>query len=102
MSEKYYYDRKQYVEVVLDATLSPMQDFDNIRYSKDAVTDKEYIRLADQIGGCVFLDVTAEPLGEVLKDVSRIVLNDELEGAQFPKNIVSDIETKRKVAPLFR
>lgn len=102
MSEKYYYDRRQYVDTVLNNALMPMTDFGEIRYARSAVTEKEFVKIADLIGGCAFLDVTAEPLEKILKDVSKIVLNSEL-GAKFmPSNILVSAEEKRAAAALFR
>ena len=98
MSAIYYYERKEYVETVLDAALAPLQDFEAIRYAKDADTEREVIKLSDEIGGCVFLDVTAEPLEGILKDISSIVLK----GEKAVPNIICDREEMRRVAPLFK
>ena len=97
----YYETRKSYVEGLMIA-LAPMQDFNSIDYARSYSTDEEFTRITDTIGGCVFLDITALSRAEILKEVARIILCDELMGQYSPKHIIHDTDKKRKIAPLFK
>ena len=87
-------EKKQYVES-LHGFLAPMQDFDSIKYARTH-TGAEYIRVADVLGGCAFLDITGEECGQILDNVAQIVRR------EVPQNVIHDIDVKRKIAPLFR
>lgn len=90
-------NKKAYVEDQLGDVLSVLPDFGSIKYAYDRITEQEYIRIADDIGSVVFVNVTASSAGELLKDVCRIVAGDNP-----PFGIILDTDTKRKIAPLFR
>ena len=87
-------EKKNYVES-LNEMLAPMQDFESIKYATTS-TGGEYIRIADIIGGCAFLDVTGDSLEQTLEKVAQIILH------KVPGGVVKDIESKRKIARLFR
>lgn len=87
-------EKKNYVDS-LNEFLAPLQDFDSIKYARTS-TGAEYIRIADNLGGCAFLDVTGDSLADVLNDVAQIILH------KVPMNIVQDIDHKRRIAPLFK
>lgn len=100
MNRALYEDKRRYVDG-LNTHLAPMQDFDYIKYARSAITAEEYIKIADKIGGYVFIDVTASTTEDILKDVSRVVLNGELDGKHMPKGVITDKAKLRAIAPLF-
>ena len=98
----YFARRRDYVEGLATA-LQSLQDFDQILYARTYTTEEEFVKLADTIGGCVFLDVTAVKEDEILKDIARIILIDEINPHKLtPKFVITDIEKKRSVSMLFR
>ena len=99
MDGKMYADKETYVNGLNNA-LEAMQDFDYIKYARTGV--EEYIKIADKLGGYVFIDVTGNEKSDILKDVARVVLNEELDGKQFPRGIINDKVKLRQIAPLFR
>ena len=88
-------ERREYVES-FNNTLSTLEDFDYIKYARSYVTEQEYIKIADNFGGCVFLDITAMKLSNILKEIAVVVLG------KVPKSCITQTETKRKIAPLFK
>lgn len=94
-------DKRDYIDSLRSA-LEPMQDFDDIKYARSYVTEEEFVRISDQLGNAAFLNVTGMSKAELLKEVSRVVLLDELQGQFAPKSVITGIDAKRKVAPLFR
>ena len=94
-------EKKKYVES-LHAMLAPLQDFDSIKYARNAITDEEYVKISDTLGGYAYLDVTAMDLESILKDVARVILNGEINGNQFPKSLIYDKEKLRAIVPLFK
>ena len=48
------------------------------------------------------LDETGSTLEQILKDVARVILYNDLEGCQLPRNIIVDKTRLRKIAPLFK
>ena len=92
--------RKKFVEDGLGTMMSVKRDYAYIKYARTGVTDSEYMRIADIFGGVVTLDITARSLEDILEDVSRVNLIDK-EDIAPPKNVVTDKETLRKIAPLF-
>lgn len=96
-----YTDKRDYVSA-LKAVLEPIQDFLDLMYARSYVTEEEYLKISDQLGNAAFLDVTGMTKAEMLKEVARVILLDEIQGQFAPKSVVADIETKRKIAPLFR
>lgn len=96
-----YTDKRGYTDT-LRAALEPMLDFDDIRYARSYVTAEEFVKISDQLGNAAFLDVTGMTKAELLKEVARVILLDEIQGEFAPRSVVTDIDTKRKIAPLFR
>ena len=101
MNKKLYEERKRYVES-LNSALAPMEDFDEIHYAREPITNEEVVKISDKLGRCVYFTVTGNSLERILKDVARIVLNSELGGRFMPAGLIQNIHKLREVAPLFR
>ena len=99
MNKNLYYQKTVYVESLKQA-LSAMEDFDDIAYARSSVTEEEYLRITDKIGGVVYIDVTAESNEDILKDVAKIVLNAETN--ILPKGVITDKPKLREISELFR
>ena len=97
MDGKMYADKANYVNG-LNNTLEAMPDFDYIKYARKGV--EEYIKIADKLGGYIFIDVTAYEKSDILKDVAKVVLTDET--MLLPKGTIIDRQKLRQIAPLFR
>ena len=94
--------RRDYVEG-LAVALQPLQDFDQIMYARTYVTEEEFVRISDIIGNVCYLDVTALTLAQVLKDVAKCVLIGEVNNREMiPESLITDINKKREIAPLFK
>ena len=91
-------EKKDYAQV-LDAALDPMLDFDSCEYAINEITQEEFLRISDKLGSCCYLDITGMSRAQILKDVCKIVLLDQARLA--PNSIITDIDKKRRVAPLF-
>ena len=89
----HYTEKMNYVQG-LNFALAPLADFEAIKYARTH-TGAEYIRISDTIGGCAFLDVTGVGCDGILDNVAQIVRH------EVPKNIVTDISSKMKIAPEF-
>lgn len=96
-----YTDKRDYVSA-LKAVLTPVQGFEDIKYARSYVTEEEYVKISDQFGNAAFLDVTGMTKAEMLKEVARVILLDELRGGYAPESVITNVTEKRKVAPLFR
>lgn len=92
-------EKKEYAEV-LNAALGPMLDFEACEYALEPVTQQEYMKISDKLGGVAFFDVTGMTRGEILKDVCKVVLIDQ--ARLVPDSMITDINMKRKIAGLFR
>lgn len=96
--------RKLYVEKILHTAMKPKRGFDYIKYARDAVTDREFVRIADKRGTHITLEITAEPLEDVMTDLFTIALfgivgkHDRL---RVPGNIITDGAELLEIAPLF-
>ena len=94
--------RRDYVEG-LALALQPLQDFDQILYARTYATEEEFVRISDIIGNVCYLDVTALSLAQVLKDVVKCVLIADINDRRIiPASLITDINKKREIAPLFR
>lgn len=93
-------DDKRKYSLILNEALKPMLDFDSCAYAVNEITQEEYLKISDRIGGVAFLDVTGMTEGEILKDVCKLVLIDQ--ARLVPDSYIDDLFTKRKVANLFR
>lgn len=98
-----YYDlRKNYVEGLRTA-LAPIRSFDNIEYMKRTLTGEEFVKISDLLGASMFLDVTGMERAEILKDVCRVVLMDDVnDSAIIPHGFITDDDKRLGVAELFR
>ena len=98
----HYARRRNYVEGLAMA-LQPLQDFDQILYARTYATEEEFVRISDIIGNVCYLDVTALSLAQVLKDVIKCVLIGDISDRRIvPESLITDIEKKREIAPLFK
>ena len=95
MATKQIFKEKESYINDLNKVLKPLHDFNRIEYARNAITDNEYVKMSDIMGGCQFLDVTGMSLEDVLIHVSILVLG------YFPASIIKNRESKRKVARLF-
>lgn len=98
MNGKMYADKAEYVKGMMP-TLEAMEDFDYIKYARSDM--QEYIKIADKLGGYVFIDVTGYEKGDILKDVAKIILSEEKEH-HMPAGVILDRAKLRQIAPLFR
>lgn len=102
--ENEYRIRRAYVEKVLALALKPKTGFDYIRYAKEAHTDREFIRIADKRGTHITLEVTAQPLEEIMQDVFKIALFGIMgkhDRITVPGNIITDGAALLELAPIF-
>ena len=87
--------RKSYVEGFVPV-LSAFVDFDSIAYAWSIQEGSEYVKVSDTIGEPAFFDVTgltrAEMAGEMFK---------YFDGTGSDR-IITDVETKRRIVPLFK
>lgn len=88
-------DKRNFVEK-LNEVFDVMDDFCEIRYAYNYVTEQEYLKVSDTIGNVVFMNVTAFSESEILRDVCKIVASGDL-----PFSIIHDTATKKKIAHLF-
>ena len=98
MDGKMYADKANYVNG-LNNTLEAMPDFDYIKYAR-TMNGEEFVKIADKLGGYIFIDVTAYEKSDILKDVAKVVLTDET--MLLPKGTIIDKQKLRQIAPLFR
>lgn len=103
MNEKAIYrDRKKYIEETLNAVIAPSKDYKRIDYVVQGITSQEYIRVSDRYGNCLFLDVTARSLEDILKDLSKLILNpDFMNEFPIPTSLVTGKEERYEAAELF-
>lgn len=96
--------RKDYVENVLCEALKVKSDFEDIRYGRNVLTEREYMRVRDIFGGHITINITNLELHEILNYACWIVLNGFVRegGIPVPDGIVADKDELRKLAPLFK
>lgn len=92
---KLFDEKRKYVESLNDV-LKVFEDFDYIKYARSYITEQEYVKVVDKVGGCAFLDVTAMSTANVLKEIAVMVLGN------VPKSCIASTDMKRKIAPLFK
>lgn len=99
-----YYDlRKSYVEGALQMALTPIRSFDGIEYTRKALTGEEFVKISDLTGATMFLEVTGMTRAEILKDIARLVLMDDInDSAVIPVGFVWGQEKKLEIAELFK
>lgn len=96
-----YINRKRYIEGVLGVMLSVKPDFGYIKYAYKHSPHGEYMRIADIKGGTATFDITDKSLEDIVEDVCRTILL-EKENILPAANMLTDNETLRILAPLFR
>ena len=100
---EYYSLRREYVEGALRMALTPIRSFDGIEYTKKTLTGDEFVKISDLTGATMFLNVTGMSRAEILKDVSRLILMDDInDSAIIPHGFVTDEDEKLTIAELFR
>lgn len=99
-----YYDlRKTYIEGALQMALTPIRSFDRIEYTRKTLTSEEFVKISDLTGATMFLDVTGMTRAEILKDVARLILMDDInDSAIIPVGFVTDQDKKLGIAELFK
>lgn len=73
MIEKMYAEKKAYVEETLKNALKPMDDFGNIQYARDVITNEEYVKLVEADGYPWYVNVTGNSLGAIAQEVAAMV-----------------------------
>ena len=96
-----YASRKNFVENGVGSMMAAKKDFDSIQYARSAVTEREYIRIRDIFGKAVTIEITGDDLEKILSDMSRIILMGE-EKVSAPSGVITDSESLRKIASLFK
>jgi hypothetical protein len=96
-----YASRKDFVESGIKPLMKAKQDFQDLRYARSSITNREYIRITDITGKALTLDITGDSLEKILMDASRIILMGE-EKVHAPTGTIIDMEVLRKIAPLFQ
>lgn len=101
---KEYETRRAYIEKILGLALKPKTGFDYIRYAHETLTDREFVRIADKRGTHVTLEITAQPLEEIMADIFKIVLFGVMgkhDRMTVPGNIITDGAALLELAPIF-
>lgn len=94
-SGQMFEEKCKYIESLNDV-LKVVEDFDYIKYARSYITEQEYIKVADKIGGCMFLNVTAMDNACILREIAVMLVN------RVPKSCITSTDVKRKIAPLFK
>lgn len=94
-----YASRKSFIEGIGEL-MSAKRDFLDIRYARTAVTDQEYVRVRDIFGKASTFEITGDGLEKILSDMCRVILMGE-ENVSVPNGYIDDVETLRKISPLF-
>ena len=90
-----YAERAAYIEL-LSLALQPLQDFGQLEYAYAPEKSSEYLKVSTVFGDSVFLDITAMPEEEILKELCRMVLNINI------TSDICDLEQKRQIMSLFK
>lgn len=96
MDIKYVYQKKRDFVKSLNEPLSVYEDFEAIEYTYEPKLGDEYIRVRDKLGYATYINVTANSEAAILKEVARLMLDEK------PVGLVTSIERKRAIAPLFK
>lgn len=89
-----YKNRRDYV-AILNYALRAFPDHEGIAYV-NTEEGKEYVKIWDQIGGAVYLEVTGLKLYEIFDSVALCMRSQE------PPTMVNDIQIMRSLVHLFR
>ena len=92
-------EKRNYIKT-LNAALAPLLDFDKCEYALSDITQEEFMKISDKLGSVAYFDITGMTCGEILKEVCKAVLIDQI--SFVPESVITNIEKKRKVAALFR
>lgn len=95
-----YAERRAFVESTCKNFLSPMKGFESIVYGRRYGTDEEFVRVSDKMGTSLLLDVTALSKSDIVREICKIALFDEL--GTVPENIVSDKSVQMRASELFK
>lgn len=96
MDIKYVYEKKRAFVRSLNGPLSVHEDFESIEYTYEPKIGDEYIRVKDKLGYVTYINVTANSEAAILKEVARLMLDER------PVGLITSIERKRAIAPLFK
>lgn len=97
----YVQAQRDYIEGAISKAMQALDDFSSVRYAW-SITGGEFVKISDTIGNVMFLDVTGMTRAEILKDVAKCILLDDMElGGLVPESLVKDINLKREIARLF-
>ena len=96
MNEAMISKKRAFVEIQIGGVMKSFVGFESIDYAYDARTEDEYVRIRDEAQGPLFIKVTGCSEGTIAKDVARVMLN------QKPDGMVTDLDAKKNIAPLFR
>ena len=94
-----YESRQKFIEGI-GVLMSAKKDFLDVQYARASVTDQEYVRVRDIFGKASTFEITGDDLEKILSDMCRVILIGE-ENVTAPSGYIDDIETLRKIAPLF-
>lgn len=99
--------RQEFIEIKLRDILKVKSDFEDIKYGRNSLTEKEYMRVKDIFGGHITIEITNLELSQILDYVSWIVVNGYItddKGVACPDSggIVTDRYELRKLAPIFK
>lgn len=93
-----YASRKNFVEG-FGEFMEAKKDFLDIKYAR-TTTGKEYVRVRDIFGKAATFEITKDDLDRVFADMCRLALMGD-EKVSAPRGYIDDLETLRKIAPLF-
>ena len=91
--------RKNFVEC-FGELMEAKKDFLDIQYARASTTGREYVRVRDIFGKAAVFEITKNDLDTVLADMCRLALMGE-ENVSAPRGYIDDLDTLRKIAPLF-
>lgn len=95
MIEKMYAEKKAYVEETLKNALKPMDDFGNIQYARDVITNEEYVKVVEADGHPWYINVTGDSLQSIGQEVCRMVCH------RTPTGIIKVRERQIEINKLF-
>ena len=93
---KHIYEEKARYVASLNGPLSVLTDFETIEYARDPIAGEEFIRLRDKLGQAFYVNVTGNSEEAILKEVSRMVLEERAHGFVINRDKI------RAIAPMFR
>ncbi len=94
-----YESRRNFIDGIGEL-MAAKKDFLSIEYARSSVTHREYVRVRDVFGKASTFDITDADLEKILSDMCRVILMGE-EDVSVPDGYIDDIETLRKISPLF-